>query len=235
LEGAARPSASESHDDSDARATTPAPSCERDPNIIGSASQAEEDKAANDREVAGDQNVARIWTSSSGHQAQPAVTATQVPREQKELKLLSSHFSRNVDLWFAALSAIGSTAIFLMYLNGVISPRTVMTDLLKVNPEWTVFLIAVLGTITAALLNRFIFTSFEKLKWKLSLRADRGVSLLDFIALSRTTSWSTLTLLLISQRSNKPCHGTRLQIFQSYLETFRLFSLLRYIPLVVNC
>jgi hypothetical protein len=227
LEGASR--SSEFHDESGIQPKPATPSGESDPNTTGRIAQIKGDTPANETEAAKDQNLAEVSTDSLVRRPLRTINAaTQTPRhlgEQTKLKLLSLHFSRNIELWLAGLSAIVSAAFLLMYWNGVVSPRSVMVDFLKVDPKWTLFLIVLTGNITTALLNRFIETSFEKLKWKLSLRAG-GVALLEFMALSRSTSWWTLTKLLFARRS-KSFNGSRLQIVMSYLEHFRVYSICR--------
>lgn len=135
------------------------------------------------------------------------------PSLPKKLKLLSLHVSRNIELWGIAVCTVGSAAVFLIYWNMAVSPQTGLMGFLSVSSHWTLFLIALNGSITPALLNRLAVTVFDKLRWKLSLRHN-GVTLLDFMAFSCTTSWGTLAKLTVS-RCSKYCYGTRLQIFLS--------------------
>jgi len=101
----------------------------------------------------------------------------------KKLELISTHVSGNYKLLLALIVTLGTAAFQLMFWNGVVSPRKILLLFTNIDPKWTIFLIVLMETIMTALLNWLITSTFESMKWALSLRQG-GISLLDFILLS---------------------------------------------------
>lgn len=150
------------------------------------------------------------------------------PEPQKQLNLLSLRFSRNYELWQAFGWAVVSASLYLMYWFGLVYPKQALQWLMVLDGEWNLFFIALTGTITSNILMSFILTSFEKLRWKLTLR-DEGVPLLTFMIFSRHTHWWTLVKFLGAPRRSKPHIGRGIDWIKSFMEPFRLYSLFRYV------
>src|SRR5277367_1649250 len=114
-----------------------------------------------------------------------------------------------------------------MYWTVAVSSPSALSKMLFPldHSSWTIFTIAVLGSVTVFLLNILITTSCENLKWRLSTR-DGGVNLLDFLVLSRSTTWDSLLLLLIGRCQNVT-DGAKRPLWAS----FKTWSLLRYVYL----
>lgn len=138
-----------------------------------------------------------------------------------KVKLFSKRHSRNYELWLWSIAAIGMAALQLMFWNGVVSSRMVLLLFRKIDSRWSVFLIALMGTIMTAVLNFLITATFESMKWSLSLREPGGVSVLDFIALSQSTSLWTLAQLTWPWTN---CRGSGSETGRS---RFRIYSLMR--------
>jgi hypothetical protein len=142
------------------------------------------------------------------------------------LHLWPNRFVPNRLLWIT-LGTFVFAGFFVMYwIVAVSSPSALSKILFPLNhSSWTIFTIAALGSVTVFLLNILIGTSCENLKWRLSTR-DGGVSLLDFLVLSKSTSWDSLLLLLVARPQNVT-DGAKRPVWAS----FKTWSLLRYVHL----
>jgi len=147
-------------------------------------------------------------------------TVIGAPLPSKKLHLVSRRFSLNYELWLAVIVTIGTSAFQLMFWNGVVSPRTVLALFKNIDPKWAIFVMALIGTIVTVLLNWLITATFEAMR--LSLR-EGGIALLDFISLSRSTSFLTLARFVVI-RPWRICNGSRMKTVRS---RFRIYSLMR--------
>ena len=140
----------------------------------------------------------------------------QIDKSPKRLPLVSKNTTRKH--WLALIAAIIVATCQLLFWHGVVTPRTVLLVFMKIDSRWTIFLIVFMGTLMTVALTWLITATFESMKWRLSLRRG-GIALLDFIALSQSTSFWTLVKIVVI-RPWKTCRG-------SVASRFRIYSLMR--------
>jgi hypothetical protein len=78
-------------------------------------------------------------------------------------------------------------------------PSVALHRILWNDPQITIFTINLLSHLTVLLMEEFIATANDNLRWKLCSRYG-GISLIDFLALAGSTSFIGLIQLLFSPR-----------------------------------
>lgn len=140
----------------------------------------------------------------------------------KELQLQSSRSQSYESGLIIIIVGFACVVFCALYWLNAVSLHSQISALLWVSPAMTIFTIGLLGTVTALLLNAVVLVSLERLKWTSSL--ETGLNLLDFIALSRNTSYNTLLMLLFACSSK----SRNKKETQSQITHFRFWSGLRY-------
>jgi hypothetical protein len=127
-----------------------------------------------------------------------SLSGSQSPRPQEPSKLIVLRsdvpFSQSWSAWAFAISSSIFTisTIFYIWWTSFATFKLKFQD-----PQWTVFTIAVLSYVSAVLLNGFTETMCDVLRWKFSRHKPKGISLLNFLALSQATSPLGLIFLLV--------------------------------------
>jgi hypothetical protein len=144
------------------------------------------------------------------------------PTVPHAIHLESGGLKTNFLAWGLAIVAFLMVVFFAFYWGTAVSPHGPASAVLWNNSSLTIFTIGVLGLITVFFIDAFITTACEKLRWRLTTRVD-GARVLEFIALSPSTSWTTLFWLLCARRPHTSSNRKR-----SFLISFRRLSALRY-------
>ena len=190
-------------------------------------------------------------------QSQPSVTSTGEPQTQSQPSVASggepeSHYNQpsqsqeevmHIYLRYSRCSRslgtlfLGVLALFfcIFYWYASVALHILVTKLeLSMSSSATILTLGIIGAFTVYFLDFFIIAACEYWKQKLS-GGPTGVNLLDFVILSKSTSFYTLLKILFSRRSNKrdvnrpPAKTNRTSFrcrsFQRYLENPALLML----------